>query len=238
MRVETQISTRVLSQSRVPVRGVRTGGSGFYAFVGKRIFDLAVSVAGLIFLSPFLLLIAMLVKISSRGPALFKQQRIGRGANLFLLYKFRSMNSDASATGSSITSAGDSRITAFGRLLRKTKFDELPQLWNVLRGEMSLVGPRPEVPEFVRDCAAFAPLLNSRPGITDPASIAFRHEEAILAGQQDPEFFYREQLLPQKLALSLRYLENISFRRDLSILFLTFLSVFQTSPRQGGDIGV
>jgi lipopolysaccharide/colanic/teichoic acid biosynthesis glycosyltransferase len=237
MRVETQISAPVVSQPRVAAREVRTGG-GFYASIGKRIFDLTVSITGFILFSPLFLVLAALVKISSRGPVLFKQQRVGRAGNLFFLYKFRSMRADAAANGPSITSAGDSRITAFGRFVRKTKLDELPQLWNVLRREMSLVGPRPEVPEYVRDCAAYTLLLNVRPGITDPASVAFRHEESILATKINPENFYREQLLPQKLALSSEYIENISFRGDLSILFLTFLSVFQTSPRQGGDIGV
>jgi lipopolysaccharide/colanic/teichoic acid biosynthesis glycosyltransferase len=229
MRVETQMPPSAVSRSVTVTCEIAHRSGGFYVFAGKRLFDLVCSIAGLIVLSPVLLLLAALVKFSSRGPIFFSQTRVGRGAKLFRLIKFRSMRGNAAAIGPAITSADDARITKFGRFLRNTKLDEIPQLWNVLLGEMSLVGPRPEVPRFVHHCAAYIPLLAVRPGITDPSSIAFRHEELLLANQQDPELFYRKQLLPAKLALSSDYIKNVSFLRDISILLRTFVSVFQAS---------
>jgi lipopolysaccharide/colanic/teichoic acid biosynthesis glycosyltransferase len=231
MRVETHIPPIQATPVVNGAREVEAASHGFYLSIGKRFLDVVCSAFGVVIFSPLLLLIAALVKITSRGPILFSQERVGRAGIPFRLIKFRSMTADSSSHGPSITTSSDSRITRFGRFLRKTKLDEMPQLWNVLRGEMSLVGPRPEVPEFVHGCVDYLPLLQVRPGITDPASIAYRHEEWILATQLDPERFYREQLLPQKLALSSEYVKNISFRRDLSILILTCVSVFQTSPR-------
>jgi lipopolysaccharide/colanic/teichoic acid biosynthesis glycosyltransferase len=231
MRVETHIPPVQATPVIIAAREEEAAKRGFYASFGKRILDLVCAAFGIVIFSPFLLLIAALVKITSRGPILFTQERVGRAGIPFRLIKFRSMTADPSSNGPSITTSTDSRITRFGRFLRKTKLDEIPQLWNVIRGEMSLVGPRPEVPEFVRECVDYLPLLQVRPGITDPASIAYRHEESILAMQSDPERFYRERLLPQKLALSSEYVKKLSFRRDLSILILTCVSVFQTSPR-------
>jgi lipopolysaccharide/colanic/teichoic acid biosynthesis glycosyltransferase len=140
----------------------------------KRLFDIVASAAGLILLSPVMLLTALLIKLDSRGPVFFKQQRVGKGFRPFLIYKFRTMVEDAPQRGSSITVGADPRITRIGRFLRKTKFDELPQLINVLKGDMSLVGPRPEVPRYVemfRD--DYEEILRVRPGITDTASLKY-----------------------------------------------------------------
>src|SRR5262249_43180358 len=161
-----------------------------------------------------LLLIALLVRLSSPGPALFRQARLGRGGREFAIWKFRTMRSDA-APGPLITAAGDARVTPLGRFLRHTKIDELPQLVNVLVGDMSLVGPRPEVPKYL-PCYDRA-VLAVRPGITDPASIAYRDEEELLARFADPERAYVELVLPKKLELARAYLREQSLGRDLSL---------------------
>jgi lipopolysaccharide/colanic/teichoic acid biosynthesis glycosyltransferase len=165
---------------------------------------------------------AGLVRVSSPGPVLFRQQRVGRGGQPFEFYKFRSMRADSGA-GPHVTAARDPRITPVGRILRKTKLDELPQLFNVLKGDLSLVGPRPDVPA----CVATYPeadrkfLQRVRPGITDPATVAFRNEEAILAEAADPERTYLEEVQPQKLRISRAYLESASFFSDLAVLLAT-----------------
>lgn len=175
---------------------------------------------GLLLASPVLLLAAALIKLSSRGPVLFRQERIGRGGRPFTLLKLRSML--LAGEGPRVTAAGDRRITAVGRLLRKTKLDELPELWNVLRGEMALVGPRPEVPDYVDpEDPLWQPVLTARPGLTDPTTLRLRNEEELLAAQHDPAAFYRQVLLPFKLRGYARYLEERGPWSDLVVLVRT-----------------
>jgi lipopolysaccharide/colanic/teichoic acid biosynthesis glycosyltransferase len=190
----------------------------FYTRFGKRLLDLLLSFAGLVVLTPFLLLLALAVKLSSRGPAIFRQVRVGRFEKPFYILKFRTMRQ--SASGPLVTAAGDSRITPLGKWLRKTKIDELPQLFNVLVGDMSLVGPRPEVAFYTAKYSETQKKVFSvRPGITRPA-IAM-DEEALMAGQADPDAFYISKILPAKLELDLAYCNNVRFGVDLRILFVT-----------------
>jgi lipopolysaccharide/colanic/teichoic acid biosynthesis glycosyltransferase len=172
-------------------------------------------------LSPLLLLIAAAVKLGDGGPMLYIQPRVGRKFKKFSLLKFRSMVVDAERRGGPLTAAGDPRVTWVGRWLRRTKLDELPQLVNVVKGDMQLVGARPELERYVRRFAAeYAELLQERPGITDPASLAYREEEAKL-GAGDVEARYLAEVLPQKLALSLGHARHRTFRCDLTILLRT-----------------
>ena len=180
---------------------------------------------GLVILSPLLLLVAVAVKLGSRGPALFRHERVGFRGKPFRLLKFRTMRMGEG--GPELTRSGDDRITPLGRLLRATKVDELPQLWNVLRGEMSLVGPRPEVARYVdRYTAEQRRVLDVRPGITDWASIEFRDEEKLLAQADDVEQYYVTRVLPRKLALNLRYIDEMSVITDLRIMAVTAWRVF------------
>lgn len=188
--------------------------------MAKRIFDLVFALLGLIVLSPFLLTIALLIKLTSRGPVLYRHERIGLQFRPFHVLKFRTMIEGAE--GPPVTARNDSRITSFGRFLRRTKLDELPQLFNVLTGEMSLVGPRPEVARFVEQHrTAYEGILTVRPGITDNASIAFRHEEKLLANADDPEQVYAEEILPKKIALAHEYVEQHSLVSDIRIILRT-----------------
>lgn len=186
----------------------------------RDLFDRIAALLGLVVFSPVLLAAAAAVWLEDGCPILFRHTRIGRDNRPFSLVKFRSMRDGAK--GAQITATQDPRITRTGRILRRYKIDELPQLWNVLRGNMSLVGPRPEVPEYV-DTAdpAWKSVLCFRPGITDLATLVYRNEEEILARSADPEQYYREILLPSKLALNLRYLRSRSLARDLKLLLLT-----------------
>ncbi len=207
--------------------------TGFYPKRGKRIFDCAASAVGLLWLSPLFCLVAVLVKLTSTGPAFYRQRRVGKGGREFKIIKFRSMEVDAQRRGPPITSAGDMRVTGLGRVLRRLKIDELPQLWNVLKGEMSLVGPRPELPQYVADYTSHQrQVLTLRPGITDPASLTYRHEEKLLGRQADPEAFYRRSVLPRKLQLNLGYLEHVSLTRDLGLILLTLKSLLLPSSRE------
>jgi lipopolysaccharide/colanic/teichoic acid biosynthesis glycosyltransferase len=185
----------------------------------NRAFDLPVALAGLILTSPLIAAAAIAVRLDSPGPAFYSGARAGRDGKPFRIHKLRTMR--AGATGPSITAGDDPRITPTGRFLRRTKIDELPQLLNVVKGEMSLVGPRPEDPEYV---ALYTPeqrrLLSVRPGITGPAALAFADEETILSGG-DGERRYVEQLMPRKLALELAYAEKATFTSDLAILLRT-----------------
>jgi lipopolysaccharide/colanic/teichoic acid biosynthesis glycosyltransferase len=193
----------------------------------KRAFDIVVSAAALMILSPLLLVIALWIRATSPGPALYRALRIGRGGEPFRLYKFRSMVANADRNGPAITTSGDARITSIGRVLRRTKLDELPQLLNVLRGDMSLVGPRPEDPRYVAlYTAQQLEILKLRPGITGLASVEFRHEEAILTGD-DWETRYVEEVMPAKLALDLQYAQNPSVWADIVILWRTLLAVLK-----------
>lgn len=189
--------------------------------VCKRLFDVLFSALGLLAASPLMLAAAVLVKLEDGGPVFFLHERVGRNFRPFRVVKFRTMEASPAA-GPQITSASDPRITRVGRHLRKTKLDELPQLINVLRGEMSLVGPRPETAGFVqafRD--KYEEILRVRPGITDPASIAYRHEEDILKGVQDPEAYYISEILPRKLDINLRYVRERSMLGDVRIILRT-----------------
>ncbi|MGO9125741.1 MAG: sugar transferase [Terriglobales bacterium] len=223
------LTTKSVSQGDLADLSAATKRSaGFYAVAGKRGLDRAVSGMALLLLSPLLLIVAVCTKALSRGPVLFCQERVGKKGLRFSIVKFRTMIPDASAMGPPITVGGDSRVTSVGAVLRKYKLDELPQLWNVFKGEMSLVGPRPELPAYVAlYTASQMRVLSVRPGITDPASIAYRHEESALAQEHNPERYYREQLLPKKLALSLRYIDALSLRTDLSILYQTAVSLLR-----------
>jgi lipopolysaccharide/colanic/teichoic acid biosynthesis glycosyltransferase len=190
----------------------------------QRVFDLIVAAIGLIILSPLLVVAAVLVAISSPGGVFFRGQRIGKDGRLFHILKFRTMVENAAQVGPGITTAGDARITRVGLWLRRTKIDELPQLWNVVRGEMSLVGPRPEDPRYV---ALYTEdqrhILRVRPGITSPASIQFRHEEALLpAGDMET---YIKCLMPAKIKADLEYLDRRTFWSDLAILLDTVLKL-------------
>jgi lipopolysaccharide/colanic/teichoic acid biosynthesis glycosyltransferase len=201
--------------------------NGFYANYGKRALDIWAATAGLILLSPVLAIAACCIKLTSRGPVFYRQIRIGQGARPFQILKFRSMTMPTSTKDLKITVAGDSRVTPVGKFFRRYKVDELPQLWNVICGDMSLVGPRPEVPVYIEE---YTPeqrsVLSARPGITDPASLAYRHEEEILACQADPEQFYRTKILPDKLARNRAYLEKITLQNDIRIIVKTISSSF------------
>jgi lipopolysaccharide/colanic/teichoic acid biosynthesis glycosyltransferase len=186
----------------------------------KRLFDILVSAVVLIAVSPLLLVVSVAIVADSGFPVLFSQERVGRGFRRFRLRKFRTMRSGAS--GSSITVGGDSRITGIGRMLRRSKLDEIPQFWNVVCGEMSVVGPRPEVQEYVELYRErYRKVLSVRPGITDLASIHFRDEEAVLAASEEPLREYEARVLPMKLDLADRYLETHSFIGDLAIIART-----------------
>ena len=192
----------------------------------KRSFDVAVSAVGLVLLAPLFALIALAIKATSRGPVFFRQERVGRDFQPFRIYKFRTMVVDAPQLGGQITAGRDPRITSIGHVLRKTKLDELPQLVNVLAGDMSLVGPRPEVPKYVEMFRQqFAEVLRVRPGITDLASVKYRDESEILGAASDPEAVYVERVLPDKLALASQYVREASFWFDVRLLFATLWKI-------------
>jgi FlaA1/EpsC-like NDP-sugar epimerase/lipopolysaccharide/colanic/teichoic acid biosynthesis glycosyltransferase len=198
----------------------------------KRAFDTVVAGLAIAVASPLWLVVAILIKIDSHGPVLHRTTRVGRGGKLFTLYKFRTMQADASSRGPAITRRDDPRITDVGRLLRWLKIDEMPQLINVIRGDMSIVGPRPEDPRFVAD---YTPeqrrVLTVRPGMASPAFIAYRHEEEMLLGEGDPEERYANEILPAKLAMDLDYLDNRSFFLDLEVLGRAAVSLVRPAGR-------
>ena len=194
----------------------------------KRLFDVLGAAVGLVLLAPLLLGIALWIKLDSRGPVFFRQQRVGRFGAPFQIHKFRSMCEDAPLAGPQITVGADPRITRAGRFLRRTKLDELPQLLDVLAGTMSLVGPRPEVPRYV---AMYPPalrdkVLSVRPGITDPASIAYRDESLLLARAADPEQVYVEQIMPAKLRYAAEYVDHMSVINDVRLIGATLRILF------------
>jgi lipopolysaccharide/colanic/teichoic acid biosynthesis glycosyltransferase len=198
--------------------------------LSKRIFDIVCTSIGLLLLAPVLVAIAAVIRLDSPGPALFRQERVGRHGKLFRIYKFRTMLVHAEA-GGQLTVGDDMRITRAGRPLRRLKLDELPQLLNVLRGDMSLVGPRPEVPRYV---AHYPPavrdvVLSVPPGITEWASIRFKDENALLAAASDPERQYIDELLPMKLAYYVRYVHERSFIMDLKIILATLAEILGPS---------
>jgi len=192
----------------------------------KRIFDEVAVLSGLLLIWPGFVLIFLLIKLTSPGPVLYAQTRVGLQGRLFRLYKFRSMVPGADELGSSVTVRGDARITPVGRFLRRTKLDELPQLWNVLIGDMSLVGPRPEVPEIVEHYTpAMRRILDVRPGITSVASLHFRDEENILATFDNPDRVYTAALVPFKILLAMAHVDQQSLWFDLKILIMTIYGV-------------
>jgi lipopolysaccharide/colanic/teichoic acid biosynthesis glycosyltransferase len=193
-------------------------------FTTKRAFDLLFAAGGLLFLSPVFGLLAVAVKLSDGGPAFYRQQRVGQNGRLFVILKFRSMVLNTEKIGLSVTKDGDPRITRVGRFLRKSKLDELPQLWNVLRGDMSFVGPRPEVPRYVaRYTAEQRQVLALKPGITDLATLAFRNEEELLRNAADTEKFYLEYCVPRKIELNLAYARQANVWKDIKIIVRTLL---------------
>jgi lipopolysaccharide/colanic/teichoic acid biosynthesis glycosyltransferase len=199
--------------------------------MAKRLFDIVFAGLGLLLLSPLLLGIALWIKLDSRGPVFFCQERVGRFGVPFRIHKFRTMVTDAERLGGQITVGADARITAAGRWLRASKVDELPQLWDVLRGAMSLVGPRPEVPRYV---ALYPPamrelVLSVRPGITDPASLNFRNESELLARAADPEREYVEVVMPMKLGLTADYVRHASLLGDIRLILATLGAIKASS---------
>lgn len=189
----------------------------------KNVFDRLASFFGLIVLSPVLLAVGILIRIKMPGgPVIFKQKRVGQHGRLFTMYKFRSMTVHHS--GSSVSVRGESRITPLGAVLRKYKLDELPELWNVLIGDMSFVGPRPDVPGYADKLQGDdRRMLQLKPGITGPASLKYRNEEELLAGQADPQKYNDEVLFPDKVRINLQYLDNWSFWGDIRIIVCTVL---------------
>jgi lipopolysaccharide/colanic/teichoic acid biosynthesis glycosyltransferase len=193
----------------------------------KRLFDLATASFGLLLLSPVFAIVAIAIKFDSPGPVFFRQRRMGRRFRPFLVWKFRTMVRHAPRLGPEITTGFDPRITRVGRLIRRTKLDELPQLINVITGDMSLVGPRPEVPRYVRMFRKdYRTILTVRPGITDLASLKYRDEQEMLGRIRDPERFYRTRVLPDKIRLARLYIRQASFSRDLRLIFLTLGRIF------------
>jgi lipopolysaccharide/colanic/teichoic acid biosynthesis glycosyltransferase len=193
----------------------------------KRAFDLTAALLGLVLLSPLLLALALWVKLDSPGPVFFRQERVGRGGRLFRIHKFRTMAHDAACAGLPLTVGQDERITRAGRFLRRHRLDELPQLLDVLRGEMSLVGPRPEVPRYVAHYPEHLreKLLSVRPGLTDPASLAHLDESERLGRSSDPERTYVEEILPAKLRQAEHYVEHASLTQDLRVLWRTLCTL-------------
>lgn len=188
----------------------------------KRVFDIVVTLTGLIVFSPLVLVIAALIKLDSPGPIFYRAPRVGKDGHLFRMYKLRTMIADADKIGPAITVDQDRRITRIGALLRKSRLDEIPQLINVLRGEMSMVGPRPEAPYYVeRYSSEQREVLEVKPGMTGPAQIAFRHEEEALSNPERLDDEYMNVILPPKLALDLEYIERRSFIVDVRILLQT-----------------
>jgi len=196
--------------------------------MSKRIFDLLFSVISLIILSPLFFFISILVKLDSQGPIFFKQIRIGHKGKKFHVYKFRTMIKEAEKTGERLTSNNDTRITKIGRLLRKYKIDEFPQLINVFKGEMSFVGPRPELPEYVEVFRNdYDYILKVKPGITDFASIKFRDESKLIKNGENAEYIYINKILPQKIKLYKKYVKNNSLKLDIYLIILTIFYIIK-----------
>lgn len=192
----------------------------------KRIFDITLCLIAMPFFILIAIPIAILIKIDSKGPVFFKQKRAGKNGVLFDILKFRTMSSNPEAEKKEFEPGEKKRITNIGAILRKTKFDEIPQIINVLKGEMSIVGPRPEVKKYIDLYPEkWEKILSVQPGITDPASVEFRNEEEILSSADDPELEYKNNILPKKLELYEKYIAEISFTKDLIIIFKTIFSV-------------
>ena len=193
----------------------------------KRSFDIFFSFFGLIILSPIFLLIFVLVKTDSKGPVIYKQTRVGKDGKDFSVLKFRSMKQDSESKGLLTVGGKDPRITKTGYFIRKYKLDELPQIINVLKGEMSFVGPRPEVRKYVLLYDEVQKkVLNVKPGITDVASIKYRNENELLEGSDDPESFYIKEIMPVKLKMNLEYINDRSFFKDIKVILNTLKTIF------------
>lgn len=191
-----------------------------------RAFDAVASLGGIIFLSPLLLLTGVVVKVSSKGPVLYSQERVGRNQKLFRIHKFRTMVQGADKMGTLVTVSNDKRITKVGRILRRTKLDELPQLFNVLFGDMALVGPRPEVKRYVDHYDENAlQLLRLRPGVTDLASIEYSQESDLLDSSEDVEKTYIEEIMPEKHALNYAYIREMGLLNNIKVILKTFLKL-------------
>lgn len=192
----------------------------------KRLFDVTAASIGLLILSPLFVVVSLWIKLDSRGPVFYKQIRVGRNNRDFKLFKFRSMRPDSDKLGLITVGGHDPRVTRSGYFIRKYKLDEFPQLINVVKGDMSLVGPRPEVRKYV---SMYSPeqmkVLSVRPGITDPASIAYRNENEILEGKYNPDDYYVNVIMPDKLRINLEYVNNRSFLKDLKVIFATFKAI-------------
>jgi lipopolysaccharide/colanic/teichoic acid biosynthesis glycosyltransferase len=210
--------------------GIWSVSKGFVYLGTKRIIDVAVSAMGLVVLLPIFVAVSAVIKWHSPGPVLYGSMRIGRGGMPFRMWKFRTMVPGADRLGSSVTTDGDPRVTPVGRILRRSKLDELPSLWNVLVGEMTLVGPRPETSTWVKHYTLeMARVLETRPGITDLAQILFRHEERMLKGAAVDEEQYLE-VMRWKVALQAEYLRRRSLLTDQKVLFHTFLAILDRKP--------
>lgn len=190
-------------------------------------FDLFFSLIGIIITIPILILISIMVKLTSKGPIIFKQERVGKNKKIFYIYKFRTMTDcDDRASDRQVTVINDQRITRIGRILRKYKIDELPQLYNVLKGDMSFVGPRPEVKKYVKFYEEeYDEILKIKPGITDLASIEYIDENTIISKYSDPEKVYIEEVLPKKLMLNKRYIEEMSIKNDILLILKTIKKI-------------
>lgn len=192
----------------------------------KRCFDICASFFGIIFLSPILIVCAILVGCGSKGGVFFRQIRVGKNGKCFRILKFRTMVVDAESKGMQITVGADNRITGVGKFLRKTKLDELPQLFNVLVGQMSFVGPRPEVPKYVDMYTEYQKnVLRIRPGITELASIVYRDENEVLAESDDPEQTYINEVMQKKLELNMEYMQKMGLFYDIKLIFKTLLAI-------------
>lgn len=191
----------------------------------KRLFDIVASFGGIIVLFPLIVIVSILIKLTSKGPVLFKQVRVTKNGRLFKIYKFRTMRENSEGN-KQITVGNDSRITGIGHILRKTKLDELPQLFNVLKGEMSLVGPRPEVPKYVElYTEEQREILKVSAGITDYASIYFSNESELLGEAENPEEFYIKKIMPYKIELNKKYIKEIGIVTDIKLIILTILKI-------------
>lgn len=194
----------------------------------KRIFDFVISFISLLFIFPILFLISIIIKLSSFGPVFYKQVRVGKNNKDFKIFKFRTMHVDADKKGLLTVGGRDPRVTAIGYYLRKSKLDELPQLINVVKGDMSFVGPRPEVRQYVNLYSETQKkVLNVKPGITDLASIEFRNENEILSEQEDPNQYYIDYIMPKKLEINLKYITQRSLIKDLDVIIKTFIAILR-----------
>jgi lipopolysaccharide/colanic/teichoic acid biosynthesis glycosyltransferase len=195
----------------------------------KRMFDLLLSIFSTVILLPLFPFVALIIKIDSSGDVIFKQHRVGLNGKIFEIYKFRTMKVISNCYQSKITVGEDSRITYIGRILRKFKLDELPQLINILKGDMSFVGPRPEVPEYVQlyPSQYSIKIFTVRPGLTDYASIRFRDESKLLAAQFDPIEYYKKHIIRKKLKYAVFYIDHMSFWEDVRIMILTIAAILK-----------